>query len=76
MGTYSNSIDQMMQFICLYKVVKKYTGCNLKTTALLDCALTGVSAVMRSNTVTNMDPLSVWRPLLKKRICSFLKQIL
>ena len=30
---------------------KMYTGCNLKTTELLDCALTGVCAVIRSNTV-------------------------
>ena len=35
-----------------YKEVdKKYTGCNLKTTELLDCALIGVCAVIRSNTV-------------------------
>ena len=34
--------------ICLYKEVdKKYTGCNLKTTELLDCALIGVCAVIR-----------------------------
>ena len=38
--------------ICLYKDVdKKYTGCNLKTTELLDCALIGIGAVIRSNTV-------------------------
>ena len=38
--------------ICLYKdVKKKYTGCNLKTTEFLDCALIGVSAVIRWNTV-------------------------
>ena len=38
--------------ICLYKDVdKKYTGCNLKTTELLDCALIGICAVIRSNTV-------------------------
>ena len=38
--------------ICLYKEVdKKYTGCNLKTTELLNYALTGVFAVMRSNIV-------------------------
>ena len=38
--------------ICLYKEVdKKYTGCNLKTTELLDCALIGVCAVNRSNMV-------------------------
>ena len=29
--------------ICLYKEVnKKYTGCNLKTTELLDCAYRGM----------------------------------
>ena len=38
--------------ICLYKEVdKKYTGYNLKTMDLLDCALIGVCAVIRSNTV-------------------------
>ena len=36
--------------ICLYKEVdKKYTGCNLKTTKLLDCVLTEVCAVISSN---------------------------
>ena len=39
--------------ICLYKEVKKKcTGCNLKTTEFLDCALIGVCAVIRSNTVS------------------------
>ena len=38
--------------ICLYKQVdKKNTGCNLKTTELLDCALIWVCAVIRLNTV-------------------------
>ena len=38
--------------ICLYKEVdKKYTGCNLKTTKLLDCALIGVCVVIRPNMV-------------------------
>ena len=38
--------------IRLHKEVdKKYTGCNLKTTELLDSALIGVCAVIRSNTV-------------------------
>ena len=38
--------------ICLYKeVARKYTCCNLKTTELLDYALIGVCAVIRSNTV-------------------------
>ena len=38
--------------ICLYEEVdKKYTGCNLKTRELLHCALIGVCAVIRLNTV-------------------------
>ena len=37
--------------ICLYKKVnKKDTGCN-KTTEFHECALIGVCAVIRSNTV-------------------------
>ena len=37
---------------CLYKEVKKkYTGCNMKTTEFLDCALIAVCAVIRLNTV-------------------------
>ena len=48
MGTHLNSVDN----ICLYKEVeKKDTGCNLKTAELLDCALIGVCAVIRLNTV-------------------------
>ena len=36
---------------CLYtEVKKKYTGCNLKTMEILDCALIGVCPVIRSNT--------------------------
>ena len=38
--------------ICFYKeVLKKYTGCNLKTTELLECQLIGVCAIIRLNTV-------------------------
>ena len=38
--------------ICLYQQVdKKFTGCILKTTELLNCALIGVCGVIRSNTV-------------------------
>ena len=38
--------------ICYYEEVdKKYTGCNLKTTDLLDCVLIGVCVVIRLNTV-------------------------
>ena len=56
MGTHLNCIDDAIQMsthnICLYKEVdKKYTGCNLKTTELLDCVLIGVCAVIRSNMV-------------------------
>ena len=40
--------------ICLNKVDKKYTGCNLKTTELLDCALIRVCVVIRSNMVLKM----------------------
>ena len=56
MGTHLNCIDDAIQMgahnICLYKEVgKKYSGCNFKTAKLLDCALIGVRAVIRSNTV-------------------------
>ena len=38
--------------ICFCKEVdKKYTGCNLKTTKLLDCALIGACAVIMSTMV-------------------------
>ena len=37
--------------ISLYKLAKNYTCCYLKTTELLECALIGVCAVIRSNTV-------------------------
>ena len=38
--------------ICLYKEVDiKYTGCNLNTMELFDCALIGVCVVIRSNMV-------------------------
>ena len=47
-GTHLNCIDN----ISLYKEVnKRYTDCHLKTTKFLDCALIGVCAVIRSNTV-------------------------
>ena len=38
-----DAIQMSTHNICLYKEVKKkYTGCNLKTTEFLDCALIGV----------------------------------
>ena len=47
-----DAIQMSIHNICLYKEVKKkYIGCNLKTTEFLDCALIGVCAVIRSNTV-------------------------
>ena len=47
-----NAIQMGTHNMCLYKEVdKKYTSCNLKTTELLDCALIGVCAIIRSNTV-------------------------
>ena len=51
MGTHLNCMGTHK--ICLYKEVdKKYTGYNLKTMELLDCALIGVCAVIRFNTVS------------------------
>ena len=47
-----DAIQMRTHNICLYKkkVNKKYTGCN-KTTEFHECALIGVCAVIRSNTV-------------------------
>ena len=55
-STRSNYIDDAIEMdthnICLHKEVgKKCTGCNLKTTASVDCLLMGVCAVNRSTTV-------------------------
>ena len=65
MDTHLNCIDidaiQMATHkICLYKVDKKYTDCNPKTTALLGCALTGVCGVIRSNTVCSTGRLCLF----------------
>ena len=47
-----DAIQMRTHNICLYKKVnKKFTGCNLKTTEFHECALIGVCAVIRSNTV-------------------------
>ena len=47
-----DSIQIGTQNIGLYKEVdKKYTGCNLKSTELLDCALIWVCAITWLNTV-------------------------
>ena len=50
--------------ICLYKDLdKKYNGCNLKTTELLDCVLIGICAVIRSNTVCQLVFISTYAVL-------------
>ena len=56
MGTHLNCIHLVNAIqigadnICLYKeVYKKYTGFNLKTSELLDCALIGVCVVIKLN---------------------------
>ena len=47
-----DAIQMSTHNICLYKEAdRKYTGCHLKTTELLGCALIGVCAVIRSNLV-------------------------
>ena len=47
-----DAIQMGIHIICLYQEVdKNYTDCNLKTGELLDCALIGACAVIRSNTV-------------------------
>ena len=52
-----DAIQMSTHNICVYKEVdKKYTGSNLKTTELLDCALIGVCAVIRSKTVLSIYP--------------------
>ena len=48
-----NAIQMGTHYTSLYKEVdKKYTGCKLKTTELLYCALIGVCVVIRSNTIS------------------------
>ena len=62
-GTHLNCINKSIHAIqmgtnniCLYKEVdKKYIGCNLSTTELLDCAIRGVCAVIRSNRVCSIQ---------------------
>ena len=60
--------------ICLYKVVdKKYTGCYLKTTELLDCALVGICVVIRLNTVFFIFLLEnmLWVLVRSTSVCHF-----
>ena len=47
-----NGIHMGTHNICLYNEVdKKYTGCNLMTEELFDCALLRVCSVIKMNTV-------------------------
>ena len=52
-----DAIQMVTHNICLYilRSRHKYTGCNEKTTELLDCALIRVCAVIRSNTVCGLQ---------------------
>ena len=53
-----DAIQMRTHNICLYKKVnKKYTGCNLKITEFHECALIGVCAVIRSNTVIDHNSI-------------------
>ena len=71
------------QNVCLFKEIdKNYTGCNLKTTELLDCALIAACAEIRSNTVFLLKAMEAYiepkkktkqkkKKTKKKRICPF-----
>ena len=55
-----DAIQMRTHNICLYKKVnKKYTGCNLKITEFHECALIGVCAVIRSNTVCIVNTVKI-----------------
>ena len=61
--------------ICLYKEVnKKYTGCNLKTTELLDCAIIGVCVVNRSMDSDDPDQPAHPQKLLTESLRRFAPQ--
>ena len=62
--------------ICLYEEVdKKYTGCNLKTTKLLDFVLIEVCAraleILKSESVQPMTMTSSMSPFPKKKLCIY-----
>ena len=57
--------------ISLYKEVdKKYTGCNLKTAELLDCAIIGVCVLTRSYTVVLEKDIFLYCPIKTYEGCS------
>ena len=49
--THLNCYDLSTNNRLFYKEADKINGCNLQTSELLDCALIGVCAVIRSNAV-------------------------
>ena len=54
-----DAIQMSTRNICFKKEVKKnYTGCNLKTTEYLDCALIGVCTVIRLNTACSRGEIT------------------
>ena len=63
-GTHLNCTGKSMQFkwvpttyaFIKKKVDKKYTGCNLKTTELLNFVLIGICVLIMSNTVISTYP--------------------
>ena len=66
-----NAIQIDTHNICLYKEVdKQYTGCNLKTTELLDCALIGVCVVIRLYTV-NTGIIALDKVLIRDKMLFF-----
>ena len=62
-STYRGKSNKYQQH--MFYEVDKYTDCNLKTKKLLNCALIGVFAVTRSNTIN--ECVSIYVPF--KIVC-------
>ena len=58
------AIQMDLCYVFTKEVDKKYTGCNPQTTESLNCALIGVFAVIRSNTI---DILKFLKTIMKHR---------
>ena len=57
----NDAIQMGTHNICLYEEEdKQYTGCNLKTTELLDCALIRVCVAIRSSMVAFSLCKMIW----------------
>ena len=66
-----NAIQMGTHHIYLYKDVDKtYTGCNLKTMKLLDCALIGVCAVRYIFSQRNKTYI-IWIPHLSRTLLAY-----